>query len=228
MFTKLSVLIPTRKRLPRLKTLLDSYAQTTAGCESKSELVFRVDDDDQATQDFLLDGWATGRCMFIGPRYEGYASLPVFFNELASVADGDVLMCGNDDMVFQSPGWALTILEEANNYPDGLFDFGVSTFNESHYPFSTVSKKFVEALGFIWDPRIFWGDIYLRDVMRAFDRCKMIPDVRIDHVWAGRDPDHTFNEGNEQRFLPRGDAYWKAVHQPAVDDAINKLREFVL
>lgn len=220
MSSKVSVLVPTRGRVERLRTLLASYHRTTVDAYESAELLFRVDADDVETRAFLSE---TTHRQIVGPRLQGYRSLPVFFNELARAAQGDVLMCGNDDMVFQTVGWAPLILEEANNHPDGLFDIGVSTHNETHFPFATVSRRAVDALGFIWDPAIFWGDIFLRDVMAHFGRCVMLPTVRIDHDWVGWAPDQTYREANQNDIMRRDPTYWEGTHATAVRRAIAKL-----
>lgn len=217
MFEMISVLVPTRKRLGRVKKLLESFDATS---NETSEIVFRVDEDDTDSLRFLRN-----QHLVVGPRMQGYASMPTFFNELAAEADGDVLLCGNDDMVFRSELWDDKILEEANKYQDGLFDIGVSTHNETHYPFSIVSRKVVDVLGFLWDPRIFWGDIFLRDVMGAFDRCVMLPSVNIDHEWVGFKPDQTWLEGNQHEIYQRDPSYWQVTHAIAVREAVEKLRK---
>lgn len=129
-------------------------------------------------------------------------------------------MCGNDDMVFRTDMWAPLLLGVANQYPDGVFDLGVQTHNETHFPFGVVSKKVVDTLGFLFDPRIFWGDIYLRDVMGVFGRSVMVPQVKIDHDWVGNAPDSTFIEGESARR-----ANWMQQHGAAVDDAVEKLKK---
>lgn len=220
-FSRISVLIPTRNRTHRLRTLLDSYRDTTTADPQASELLFRVDDDDEPTRLMLQ---AEGKRMLVGPRLDGYNSLPIFFNELASVANGDVLMLGNDDMVFRTEQWASRMLLDANAYPDGLFDLGVRTHNETHYPFATVSKRVRDHLGFIADLEIFWVDIFLRDVMAAFGRCAMVDAVHIEHDWAGHDPDQTFKDGHRDIVAHRPD-YWTAVHPQAVNRAIGRLQE---
>jgi hypothetical protein len=223
MFEKISVLVPTRGRVERLRTLLDSFKATVVGEEA--ELVFRIDYDDIDTISFLAaEGWISDfrPGVMIGPRLKGYESLPTFFNELVLAASGDVLMCGNDDMVFKTHGWARLVLEEANKHPDGLFAIGVRTHNKDHYPFAAVSKKAVDQMGFLFDPRIFWGDLFLRDTMAAFDRCIMLPHVEIDHDWAGNRPDQVFQDGEGAR---RGS--WMGRHGEAVDDAVRKLRELI-
>jgi glycosyltransferase involved in cell wall biosynthesis len=211
-YTEVSVLVPTRGRPDQLRRMISSFYQTT---EWVAELVFRVDDDDRETQAILR---AFGEVYITGPRLEGYKSLPVFFNELAAHASGDVLMCGNDDMIFKTEGWDTIILDQANCYPDGIFDFGYATHNAPNFPFATVSKQVVKELGFLFDPRIFWGDIYLRDVMAHFGRAMMIDDLEIEHDWMGHKPDKTFTDGNDTRFTNQN-----AMHSTAVCDAIKKL-----
>lgn len=220
-FTKISVLIPTRQRLGRLQTLLDSLARTS---DDGVELVFRVDDDDRETVNFLSEHCE--RCVvLVGPRLGGYRSMPIFYNEMACLATGDVLLCGNDDMVFRTDCWARQVLDLANQYPDGLFNIGITTHNETHYPFSIVSRKAAERMGFLWDPRIFWGDIFLRDVMAWFNRCVMLPAVTIDHDWAGNHPDPVFNETRVSKSQCEGDpSYWPNVHAVAVQEAAWKLQ----
>lgn len=218
-FEKISVLVPTRHRVKRLQTLLESFERTQFG--RKAELVFRVDEDDKATQDYLFH--YGGLRVVIGPRHQGYRSMPIFFNEMFACATGDVLMCGNDDMVFKTPGWCGMILSAANKYSDGLFDIGVKTHNETHYPFSVVSRRVAEHLGFLWDPTIFWGDIFLRDTMAAFGRAVMLPSVEIEHDWAGHHPDKVFLEGDQNDIIRRDPTYWSGTHAKAVAAAIDKL-----
>lgn len=221
MFTRVSVLVPTRGRVRRLRTMIASFDATT-GNSPNAELVFRVDDDDAETRDFLF-AWG-GHKVIVGPRYQGYRSMPIFFNELYRASTGDVLMCGNDDMVFKTPGWAPLILAEANRHEDGLFDIGVRTYNEDHYPFFTVSRQAADRLGFLFDPRLFWGDIFWRDVMGTLGRCVKLPSVEVEHDWMGHHPDATFEEARQQEFLTRDPTYWAGTHANAVAEAVGKLR----
>ena len=220
-YSKISVLVPTRHRVHRLKTLLASWQETVRDKE-QAELVFRVDDDDVETLGFLED---LPHKVVSGSRRQGYRSMPSFFNELFMYAStGDVLMCGNDDMAFRTVGWPAMVLAAANEYPDGLFDFGVSTLNETHYPFSIVSRRAASQMGFLWDPRVYWGDVFLRDVMAAFGRTIMLPSVHVEHDWVGQNPDQVFRESekNVQKIDP---VYWTETHPRLVGEAVSKLRE---
>lgn len=212
MFKKISVLVPTRMRVKILREMVRSYNRTSD--PDSSELVFRIDDDDEETRQYLAGHPRT----LIGPRLQGYRSLPTFFNEMLALATGDVLMCGNDDMLFRTEGWAPKLLSVANQYPDGLFDLGVKTHNEVNFPFACVSRKVVDALGFIFDPTIFWGDIYLRDIMVHFGRAVMVPEVQINHDWMGHLPDPVFLDGEQVRR-----ANWMQFHEEAVRRAVSVL-----
>lgn len=208
MFKTITVLVPTRGRVELLRKMMDSFLVTNDG---HANLVLRADDDDITTIDYLKE--RGGGKLVVGPMHQGYRSMGHFFNEMLLVAEGDILMIGNDDMVFSTSGWPSKILTIANQFEDGLFDLGVSTLNETHFPFSIVSRIAVERMGFLWDPRLFWGDIFLRDVMAAFGRCVMVPGVRVEHEWAG----HPYDV---QHFDPD---YWTITHPQAVNEAIAKL-----
>jgi len=97
-YRTISVLVPTRRRVERLKRFLESYSATRAD-RSQVELVFRCDNDDPDTIGFLCSfDWK----FIVGPRVKGYKSLPSFYNEMVKIASGDLLICGNDDMLFET------------------------------------------------------------------------------------------------------------------------------
>lgn len=202
--------------------MINSFDRTTSG---RAELVFRIDYDDQETADFLKGiPWRLKGGVFRGPRHEGYRSTPRFLQDALTLSSGDVIMVGNDDMLFETEAWDKLILRAANNFPDGIFNFGVETLNTAHYPFSIVSRHVVDVLGHVYDPRIFWGDIYLRDVIAHFGRTVLLPEVRITHDWAGFKPDMTFAVANDLKtgVETNGPAYWEN-HRKVVNEAIHKL-----
>lgn len=218
MFKKISVLVPTRMRVAQLRAMLESYHATVQTPES-SELVFRIDEDDLASLELLNQ---TRWTVVTGPRLQGYRSLPAFFDEMRKVASGDVLMCGNDDMVFRTPGWPEIVLAEANKYPDGLFNFGCATLNAGHFPFSIISKHVADLMGYIHDGRLIWGDLFLRDVLAAFGRAIPLPEVQIDHQWMGHTPDQVFLDAHQNDSQNWDEAYW-ARHREIVAAAVQRI-----
>lgn len=218
-FEKVSVLVPTRQRIAQLRTMIQSFDDMTM-VSASAELVFRIDDDDLESAAFLRElPWT----VVVGPRLKGYASLPVFFEEMRAKATGDLFMTGNDDMVFRTPDWAARVLATANQFPDGVFNLGVQTHNESHYPFSIISRKAVEMMGAIHHPEIFWGDVYLRDIFATFGRAILMSDVRIDHHWMGWTPDQVFLEAKQNDGRHWSPAYQQR-HQQLVKASAERLK----
>jgi hypothetical protein len=224
-FTKISVLVPTRGRVERLKKMIASFDRTTAG---RAELIFRIDQDDVETREYLQTvPWRLKRGVFRGSRLEGYKSTPQFLMDMLPLSEGDVVMVGNDDMVFETEAWDKIIIRAANNFPDGLFNLGVTTLNTSHYPFSIISRHVTKTLGFMYDPRIFWGDIFLRDTLAAFDRTVLLPEVHITHDWAGYKPDKTFAEADHFKTTVGTTEYWQR-HGEVVREAVQKLQSAIV
>lgn len=227
-YQKISVLVATRKRIAFLMRMLESFAATVENQE-EVEMLFRCDSDDHETIDYLC---TTPHKIIIGPRKEGYKTLPAFYNEMARVAAGDVLMCCNDDVLFQTPNWPGLILKEANKYPDGIFNLGVNVgLNDANFPFSIVSRKMVDILGFINDERLLFSDMFLLDVARHFNRAIRIPTVTIFHDWAGHPgTDTTRLEANRHEFTmvfadTQGnwsDSY-QTLHNMAVAESVDKI-----
>src|SRR6187431_3326419 len=115
-FSRISVLLPTRKRLKQLDRVLKSLYSLCANRE-QVEVIFRVDHDDAESQQYLTK---KGETYITGPRLQGYASLPHFMNQCAGIATGDVLLMCNDDCVFTTRDWDDKVLDCANRFPDGL------------------------------------------------------------------------------------------------------------
>jgi len=226
-YRKISVLVPTRKRPGYLEKMLASYRDTVRDTES-CEFIFRCDNDDIESVAFLSPlGWP----VLVGPRRGGYKSLPSFYNDMVKVATGDIYMCGNDDMLFQTKDWPQLVLQEANRYADGIFNIGVNTgLNDEKFPFSIVSKDLVQAVGFINDERLLFSDIFLLDVARYFNRAVRLNSVMIYHDWAGHGADETRRDANRDEFdmvFADTEGNWteryRRAHEEAVSEAVAKI-----
>lgn len=207
--------------------MLDSYHASITD-PATSEFVFRCDNDDiESIHQLMSYQWP----IVVGPRREGYKSLPSFYNEMVRIATGDLLICGNDDMLFETKDWPRLIIEEANKYPDGIFNIGVNTgLNDDKFPFSIVSRQFVEKLGKINDERLLFSDIFLLDVAKHFDRAIVLRSVTFHHDWAGHGADETRLEANKHEFCmvfanAKGDwtEHYQQLHNQVVAEAIVKL-----
>ena len=216
-YRSLSLLVPTRGQLPRLELMLASFFATVG--HTPVELILRIDNDDDETRTWLLQQ-SLPITVIIGPRWEGYISLPRYFNQMAAHATGDLLMCGNDDMVFMSDDWPRRYLAAAHPFRhDGLFDLGCWTYPAGAFPFSCVSRQTVARLGFINDDRLVYSDIFLRDVMARMGRSIIVPDVTILHMGQA---DH---DANRVKWHLHTNAveYWQR-HDRCVSEAVSILQ----
>ena len=230
-YKKISVLIATRNRVSFLSKMLESF-KATIDDPNQVEIVFRCDSDDKETIDLLC---STPHKIIIGPRNEGYKTLPAFYNEMARLATGDILMCCNDDVIFMTQNWPALIIEEAAKYPDGIFNLGVNVgLNDANFPFSIVSRKLVDILGFINDERLLFSDMFLLDVAKYFNRAIRMNTVTIFQDWAGHPgTDETRLEANKHEWAmvfkdAQGnwsDAY-RASHDLAVCKSVNKIKNY--
>jgi len=100
---KVSFLIPTRGRLQSLLGGIESIKKT-ASPDVQIEILIRVDDNDTET----LAGRSqipSDVIVVVGPRWLGYDSGCLFFNELAAKSTGDWIIPWNDDIFMKTKHW---------------------------------------------------------------------------------------------------------------------------
>lgn len=181
-FQTISILLPTRGRSKQLDKTIKSIRRN-ADQPSKVEIIFRCDVDDQETLSYLS---SNNEIFIAGPREKGYASLPKFMNQCARLSTGDIIMMFNDDAIIETKGWDSKLISCANKFPDGIFNIGVNTgLNDNLFPFSIVSRVFMNALGYVNDERLLFSDIFLLDVLEGFERTIRLKEVMFKHNWAG-------------------------------------------
>lgn len=106
----ISLLLPTRKRIKFLSRCLESLK----GSDSNDyEVIFRLDDDDSDTLDYVKSLDSIQKKIIVGPRLGGYADLHVYYNECCEIAEGDFLWLFNDDITIKEKNidWASIMLE---------------------------------------------------------------------------------------------------------------------
>jgi hypothetical protein len=181
----MSVIVPVRERVTLLDKMLTSLFATA---QEHVEVVLRIDVDDEDMWRYLYQrDWPYP--YVVGPRYKGYATLSKFINEAARLSRGDLVLVINDDAEFVTPSWDTKLAAIAEQYSDGIFDLGVETANADNFIFPCVSRHQINLLGGVFDERLVYPDIWLRDVMLPFGRAVRVHDVEIKHNWAGQSDD---------------------------------------
>jgi len=227
MTPRISVVAPVRARVTLVEQMLQSV-WTTAAEPERVEVVLRCDDDDMAMLSYLVGRWPgeyAPPVVIIGPQRKGYASLSAFINEAAHRSRGELVIVVNDDAEFQTKGWDILLAERAASIPDGLFNFGIETANAGNFIFPCVSRKLINLLGFVFDERLVYPDIWLRDVLMPFGRAIRVPEVVVAHHWQGMSPDQQHAVAEVQTYAYQS-LYFQCVDdgRKLVSDALGRLR----
>lgn len=226
MMPRLAVIVPTRGRVALLDRMFASL-QATTWRPQQLEVLLKVDDDDAETLDYLRGRVVAWRqWIVVGPRLQGYRSLPLFVNQLARLSTANLLFVINDEAIFRTFGWDQVLWEAAKRYPDGVFDLGVSTVQaDDQFCFPCTSRRILELLGGIHDERLLFNDLWLRDVLEFFGRAVRVSEITIEHDWCGNHPDRTWNERQVECVATmKASPSYAALHLACVMEAVDRLR----
>lgn len=145
-----SVLIPSRKRVDRLKKTIESIIATT----TEVEIIVRADIDDKETVDFLKEAYDKKYVdtYIVGERKNGWYSICDFYQEMVHVSRGTWILVMNDDCTVEGHGWDEKLKSIPANgvmvYPE-IHVLGGSTYtNDVGGPFPIVPNKCWEQYGF--------------------------------------------------------------------------------
>lgn len=179
---KISILTPTRERCEKAQRFAASVLNTASEPDN-IELWFYVDDDDPQLSSY--SNWHL-ECppqvhIHIGPPI----SVSKSWNIIADLCNGDILIMGNDDLVYRSERWDEVLISEVAKIDDKIY---VAWFNdgingEKHCAFPAVSCEWFNVLGY-FTPGIFEfiaNDTWVFDIGRKLDRLIYIKDVYAEH-----------------------------------------------
>jgi hypothetical protein len=142
-----SVLLPTRGRVDKLRSSLDSLENTVMNPENV-EVLIKVDDDDIETINYVDS--MTRKFRFekiVGPRGGGYSELHNMYNRLCAHSRGRFLFLWNDDALMLTPCWDVELIQ----HDDGKLCYVISGVNDvrgtDSFLFPIVHRKWYELTG---------------------------------------------------------------------------------
>jgi glycosyl transferase/beta-hydroxylase protein BlmF len=181
---KVSILCPTRGR-PAGAIRLANSIHKTAKDKSCFEVWFYVDNDDPKRAEYeekIGKARNSQVRLVVGPR----ESVSRTWNVIAKHCTGDVLMMGNDDLVFRTEGWDTILEHYIKQFKDDIyvayFNDGINGKNLATFPI--VSRKWYETLGY-FTPGVFmflFNDVWIMDIGRRVGRLHYIPEVYAEHL----------------------------------------------
>tara|TARA_Y100000592_G_C5419912_1_gene292634 strand:- start:19 stop:1086 length:1068 start_codon:yes stop_codon:yes gene_type:complete len=212
-----SILTPTRNRPNNCERFIKSV-YNSARTRKNVEMLFYVDNDDPAITSYKSLDWHAQK------EYEGFKnikfiygepkSVSISWNDLAEECIGDVLIMGNDDLVYQTDGWDEKLDQELNIYKDDNIYVAWMNDNinfEKHCAFPIVSRQWYECLG-RFTPGCFnfgYNDTWIFDVGKMLDRCHYIPFIKAEHLHFSTGKSEMDDTYARNRTQEKGNLYAK-------------------
>jgi len=181
---KISLLLPTRGRVPLVKRFLQSVVDQTTYLDNV-EIIIRVDDDDVESHQINFDGLSTK--LLIGPKITMGSYNTECFNE----STGEIIVLVNDDMVIQTQGWDEKLRALHRKIEDKIYlAYGNDLFKKGDLcTFPILSRQCCELLqqpyhstykGAFIDYHLM--DIFKRLEKSGFNRIFYLDDLVFEHL----------------------------------------------
>ena len=214
---KISILTPTRNRPNNCERFIKSVYNSTR-TKKNVEMLFYVDNDDPAINSYKSLDWHSQK------EYEGFKnikfiygepkSVSISWNDMAEQCIGDVLIMGNDDLVYQTDGWDEKLDRELDKYrQDKVYvawmNDGIN--GEKHCAFPIVSREWYECLG-RFTPGCFnfgYNDTWIFDVGKMLDRLHYIPFIKAEHLHFSTGKSEMDDTYARNRTQEKGNLYAK-------------------
>ena len=222
----ISILTPTRNRPNNCDRFIKSLYETTQ-YTGTLELLFYVDSDDPAKDIYkeIEERWQNNfwRIEFvIGEPM----SVSKSWNIIAEKSLGDIMIMGNDDLVYKTIRWDTKLLSrliELNDpYVLTWFEDGIN--GNRHCAFPVISREWYETLGY-FSPGIFnfgYNDTWVYDIAKRVGKLNFMGDILVEHLHfsAGKsnmDDTYARNRSQEKGNLYRKD---REIYERTVEDRI--------
>jgi len=200
-----SIILPTRGRVTKLKESLESLYSTG----KDFELLIGADRDDKATIDFIVENYPAK--MLVVERL-GYLKLHEYVNDLSLLAKGKWLFLWNDDCIMHTKDWDKEI-----NKQKGFKVFCPRSNQFGYVPtesnlFPIVPRKWIELLGhFSLSPH---NDSWVQHVALEAGIQHDIPiEIEHRHYLVTGEKDQTAQEVCYEENFP--EKYLSQIHKDA-------------
>lgn len=174
--SKISLLLPTRRRVPRLEAFLESVFQT-ATFANRVEIILGVDNDDSESLAFEYDKLNVIKT--VAPR----CGMGELNSRCLSKSNGDVMILVNDDIIVKTQGWDIRVDELHQIHEDkiylGYFNDGLKGKKMCTFPI--ISKICGDLLQTPF-PNDYKGSLIDLDLLEVFNRLEGMGQSRIHYI----------------------------------------------
>jgi len=207
-----SVMVPSRNRVPLLQRSLETIAKL-AQDTTRVQVIVRTDDDDTGTHDWLRAHPDLVNTVCVGPRGRGYADLHNMYTDMCQNAQGRFLFLWNDDAEMMTTHWDEEIAKHDNGKPCYLLSGLQDTRGRDSYLFPIVHRSWFEATGrFSASPH---NDTYIFHAFKPYPQLFLATGITIKHHALQLLHDQTSREA--QQWWPVTKKGWDS---PEVQNAL--------
>ena len=195
---KVSVILPTRKRLLQAQRFLKSLKETCSN-PKKVEIILLTDDDDDSYKDLVSPFNLTKA---ISGQRKGLGE--IIHNGIKH-STGDIIFLCNDDVLAQTAGWDDEFRKFHKNFADGVYLMAPNDLNKSEnlFVFPVFSRKLFDLL--VDFPKSYKGafiDSHIHEIFKSlefkgFKRMAHLEHVKFQHKHfrvTGEVPDITYQD----------------------------------
>ena len=222
----ISILTPTRNRPNNCDRFIKSLYETTQ-YTGTLELLFYVDSDDPAKDIYkeIEERWQNNfwRVEFvIGEPM----SVSKSWNIIAKKSLGDIMIMGNDDLVYKTVRWdsklMARLLELDNPYYLSWFNDGIN--GNRHCAFPIITREWYDTLGY-FSPGIFnfgYNDTWVYDIAKRVGKLNYMDEILVEHLHfsvgkSNMDDTYARNRTQEKGNLYRKD---REIYERTSEDRI--------
>jgi hypothetical protein len=178
---KISILCPTAKRPNEFNEMVSSAIKQSKK-PGQLEFCLYLDQKDNSYDDLIKNFPPNTLKVIVGPKMW----LSTMYNSLLTVATGDLLMWGGDDIVFVTADWDEKVIDCFSSFKDPLYmvfvndlTYGAGTWANIGF----VHKKWIELFGYLFTPHIPDNgfDAWITSITKKINRAYYLEDVIIEH-----------------------------------------------
>jgi len=200
-----SVLLPTRNRIPLVKRTVESLLSNSDN-PGQIEIMIAYDEDDANSHEYfnsaqwsdLIDRFGSHTQVCCCPCW-GYSGLNFYYTAMAKQSQGQWLMVWNDDAVMLTPDWDQHLAAEQDYV--GLLHMTTENFKKTLTLFPLIPKVWIELFGEISLHQL--NDSWIQDICHEAGAVKEIP-VSVFHDRfdvTGNNLDATFQDRQYNKKL---------------------------
>lgn len=207
---RMLTIVPTRGRPHNVYELIDQFLDVT----TFSDLIFGVDDDDPALDEYKAIILPEGVSMVVNPRMRQGGTLNLIAKEMAEKYD--FLASINDDHRPRTNRWDEFLMGEIEYIGGWGFAYGNDLIHGHALPTTVVvSSNIVRTIGYMAPPNLqhMYIDDFWRELGKMIGRLVYRHDVIIEHMH----PIAHKSQWDERYAEVNGGAQWE--HDKAVWDA---------